>query len=152
MATSTRLRGSLTDAITLEEIFFTYEPRTRTKDKPKYGRQAVVGQRLKNTFWVGSGDSEIDLDCYAQGIDSDGPKMGADDLIAALKSLTVPQKDTRTPHPVYLNIGFTYLGRQYVVDDVDVQYLVFEYDDQMRTQDARIRLKLIEIPVVKGRL
>lgn len=57
-----RNRGSITDCITQEEIKFQYEPTFDLKETTAYGTQKIIGRRLVNKVWVGTGTSELSIE------------------------------------------------------------------------------------------
>lgn len=136
-----RERGSLVDTITLVEVVFQYEPKIKAKDETKYASQAVVGRRLPLRSYVGGGNRAVDLDVTL----SPGGYYTADDWIAQLERLAAPQKDTGAPHPLYINVGDKFVGRRFILTEVDTRYEVLSYADAMDTQDAMVRLKLEEV-------
>lgn len=136
-----RNRGSVVDSVTLAEVVFQYEPKVKTKDTTKYASQHVIGRRLPNQTWVGGGESNVELDITF----SDGGSVSTDDLMDQLIAFTEPQPDINAPHPVYINVGDTYLGKQYILVDAERVYTTFAYADTMQTRDAKMKLKFTEI-------
>jgi hypothetical protein len=70
------------------------------------------------------------------------------DQIAAFQKFIEPQEDTGAPHPVIINMGKSYLGRLFLVESLDVSGVVTNYGT-LDPIEAHIKLKLIEIPVMK---
>lgn len=141
MAQVKRIRGSLTDVITLESFVFDYEPKVADKARTGYARQEVFGQRLANVFWIGQGASAVDLEIFLLG------SVDTLSQIEAFKALLEPQDDIGAPHPLYINVGGMYVGKQYVLCDVEVRPTVFTYSNDMSPQEAFMSLKLEEIPI-----
>ncbi len=67
MAT-TRKRGSITDTITLDEVPFQYEPVTEFKQSTNYGSQKIIGRRLVNRVWVGTGAGDLTISFTLVGV------------------------------------------------------------------------------------
>lgn len=136
-----RNRGSIVDTITLAEVMFQYEPKMKVKDTTKYAEQHVIGRRLPNRTWVGGGNTAVELDITL----SDGGNVSSDTLIAQIRAFTVPQTDINAPHPVYINIGETYVGRQFILIEAETVFSTLAYADTMDTRDAKMKLKFEEV-------
>jgi hypothetical protein len=63
-----RKRGSITDAVTHEEIQFQYEPATELNETTNYGTQKIIGRRLTNKVWVGTGAGDMTITFTLVGI------------------------------------------------------------------------------------
>lgn len=139
-----RNRGSVVDTVTLVETLFQYEPKLKEKTSSKFSQQHVVGRRLANTNWVGAGETIIEIDIYLRGVST------VESLIAQLVQFTEPQQDTGAPHPVYINVGDTYVGRQFVMTDIEPDTVTYEYADSMRIAESKVKMKFTEIPIVSS--
>lgn len=64
--------------------------------------------------------------------------------IQELNNLKEPQEDTGFPHPVFLNIGGSYAGRKFVVEEVQTDYLTHNYAT-MEPTEASVKIKLSEV-------
>lgn len=63
-----RNNGSITDCITQEEIPFQYEPAFDMKESTNYGTQKVIGRRLTNKVWVGTGTGDMSIEFTLVGV------------------------------------------------------------------------------------
>jgi phage protein U len=136
-----RKRGSLIDVVTLTELPFWYEPKVRSRDKTGYANQFVIGNRLASKQWIGQGENEIRLDIYL--LDQETMLTQLDNF----RNLMLPQDDIGAPHPVYIIVGGLYVGRWFVLEDMETDPEGFQYSDLMTPYEVQMRLKLCEIPV-----
>jgi len=134
-----RKRGSIVDSISLQEYPFTYEPRLRDTCATKYARQAVIGNRLPRTFWVGAGEAGVDLEIFLLG----NPDTVT--ITQGIKELCEPQDDTGAPHPLYINVGGLYTGLSFVLVTAETEYEVFEWTDDMTPREARMRVRFYQL-------
>lgn len=134
-----RKRGSLVDTVSLQEYPFMFEPKLKDQMTTKFARQNVIGRRLPRTYWVGAGDSGIDLDVYLLG----NPDTVT--TVQGIKALADPQDDTGAPHPLYVNVGGLYTGLSFVLYATETDYVVFEWSDDMTPREAKMKLKLFQL-------
>lgn len=137
-----RARGSLFDTISFTEIVFLLEPKTKEKSTTTYGKQHVVGHRIPDYVWVGNGESHVELDAYILRSENNEPN----EVLAKFKALLEPQDDTGAPHPVYINVGQQYIGKQYVLVDFESETVTYDFDDTMKPMELKIKLKLEQLP------
>jgi len=109
---SDRKRGSIVDVVNLTKFEFDFEPVTKERQRTNFAKRDVIGRRLSNHLWVGCGDSELQLEIFLLGPDTDSK-------VALLKSWLRAQSDTGAPHPFYINIGSQYVGKRYLLLEVD---------------------------------
>ena len=136
-------RGSLTDAINLKDYPFFYEPKMRDCEKTGFAKREVFGNRLPSVLWIGQGGSDVTLDVYLLNSQS-GPTV--QDQIKAFKKLLETQDDIGAPHPLFINMGGMYVNRQYVLCQIDSEYLGFDLDASMAPYEAVVKMALCEIP------
>lgn len=146
-----RIRGSLTDVITLQEFDFQFEPRVREKNTTKFAKQNIIGQRLPSYSWVGGGESDVEVDIFLLGTAASIAAAGSSDLSALeklqnFKNFLLAQEDTAAPHPVYINVGSIFTGHVYVMVHCDVEYMTYAYTDDMDPNEIKAKLKFEEIP------
>ena len=134
-------RGSVTDIVTLTSYPFYYDPSVRSIDKTSYAARKVIGNRLENRLWIGDGSGDVYLDVYLL----DNKTMQTQ--LANFRSLILPQIDTGAPHPVYINIGAMYVGRWFVMEEVEFTPISFSYNINTAPYEGRLILKLCEIPI-----
>jgi hypothetical protein len=134
-----RKRGSLTDSVNLLDYPFVYEPAIKDKEITTFGFREVLGNRLPNTLWVGQGSCSLDLEVFLLGVNSTLSR------IQDFKSLLDSQDDIGAPHPLFVNIGSIYVGRLFVLTEVEAQYVGLSYDDSLTPFEVVLKLKLVEI-------
>lgn len=134
-----RKRGSIVDSVSLQEYPFMFEPKLRDRMATRFARQSVIGRRLPLTFWIGSGDSAIDLEVFLLG------NPDTVNVVNGIKALAEPQDDTGAPHPLYVNVGNLYTGIAFVLFESETDFEVYEYTDDMTPREARMRLKLFQL-------